>query len=341
MNIDRDAYLRYALSLKPEEIVTRDLLTSWLPSSIIDCHAHATLKEHVKSMAEQAYNHMLSTFPYFSIKESAELRNLLFPLTKVRSLRFPKTFRGVDHRAANNYLLRESPEEDRIAVYGLPDDVEYTCKMLGHPRASALKMYHSYSIPPATQIYSYFPPLVLEVAQEYDKPIILHPPLIVTQCLDQVVRLLEDFPHLPVVLAHLGLTKTVVPGLEEAYRELSQYPHIRLDTSLVPSAEVVKLAIEVFGWKRILFGSDEPLNLIRAKLYVHPQLGQRLITEFPYHWVNKDEHRQYRHLAQGVVHSHWQCMIALKEAVDSLPEEDQQNAKDAILRGNAESLFGF
>jgi hypothetical protein len=93
-------------------------------------------------------------------------------------------FRGIDYRAANLYLLKQSDVQNRIALYGPPDDPEYTIRILGHPRVSALKMYYLYLEPPATEIYQYFPKVVLEEAQRRDVPIILHPPRKITECFD-------------------------------------------------------------------------------------------------------------------------------------------------------------
>src|SRR3989344_2734915 len=163
--IDRDAYLAHAMNLTEKECQLIDEFVVWLPQDIIDCHAHCNLPSHVRSVDERAFGHMLSTFAGFTLEKSKEWKEQFYPGKNVRTLRFPKTFRGVDHRQANLYLLRQSPAEDRIAVYGLPDDAEYTIGMLAHQQASALKMYHSYLEPPATEIYSYFPPDVLEEAQ--------------------------------------------------------------------------------------------------------------------------------------------------------------------------------
>ena len=146
--IDRKAYLEHARSFNVREQVLIREFQEWLPDTIIDCHAHCNLREHVRSVDERAYHHMLSTFPSFSLEESREWHALLHPGKTIRSLRFPKTFRGIDHMAANLYLLRQSKAQNRIALYGLPDDLEYTIGMLGHPRISALKMYHSYLEPP-------------------------------------------------------------------------------------------------------------------------------------------------------------------------------------------------
>ena len=70
--IDREAYLAYARALTGKEQDLVREFQEWLPDTIIDCHAHCNLPEHVRSIDERAYNHMLSTFPSFSLAESKE-----------------------------------------------------------------------------------------------------------------------------------------------------------------------------------------------------------------------------------------------------------------------------
>jgi predicted TIM-barrel fold metal-dependent hydrolase len=114
-----------------------------------------------------------------------------------------------------------------------------------------------------------------------------------------------------------------------------------MDTAMIPSAEVVEMAIDAFGVDRIIFGSDEPLNLVRALVYNNPQLGERLITQEAYHWVDPKEHADYAYLARDVIHMHWSAILALKNATDKLPEEVRDSARESIFYGNARALFGF
>jgi len=339
--IDRDAYLAYAAQLTERERVLITDFRDWLPATIIDCHAHCNLSEHVHSVDARAYGHMLSTFPSFTLEESSRWHAVLHSGTNIRSLRFPKTFRGVDHRAANDYLLTNSAPDDRVALYGLPDDPEYTLSMLNHSRVSALKMYYSYLEPPATKIYEYFPKLVLAAAQAHDIPIVLHPPRNIVVCLDQIIRLSIDFPRLRVCLAHLSLTKSLVPGLETAFHKLASYPNVVFDTALVPSAEVVSMAIELVGVDRIMYGSDEPLNLIRSVPYTHPEKGERLATDYPYHWVDPKDFQRYRHLAANATHAHWSALGAIRSAIARLPIEKQEATKLAIFHDNAKRFYRF
>ncbi|MBI5369567.1 amidohydrolase family protein [Candidatus Uhrbacteria bacterium] len=339
MNIPQTAYLAYAQDFSQKERSWQTALMEWLPESITDVHAHANAREHVLKMSSRTRGHMLSTFPFFSIEESRIIRTQFFPNINNRIVRFAQVFGGVDHKAANDYLLKQSGVRDRVALYGLPDDETYTIKELQTQRYVALKMYPSYQEPSAQTIYEYFRPPLLEEAQSLGIPIILHPPRIITNCMEDLLRVLRDFPRLKVVLAHLGLTKMVVPGLRECYRELSHHQNLFTDTSMVPDADVVALAIQEFGTHRVLFGSDEPLYLIRARAYEHPTKGQRLITTYPYHWVDPQEQQQYGHLATGVTHALWPCLQAIRDAIGRLPKSEQSDAKSAIFNDNASACF--
>jgi len=110
---------------------------------------------------------------------------------------------------------------------------------------------------------------------------------------------------------------------------------------MVVSAGVIKSGLDAFGCERILFGSDEPLYLIRANEYIHPKLGPRLIAKYPYHWANLAEHRLYRHLANGATHILWQTLSAIKDAVNLLLIGQRADAKESIFFRNADRLFHF
>ncbi|MDD2324487.1 MAG: amidohydrolase family protein [Alphaproteobacteria bacterium] len=339
--IQRNKYLAYASNLKREEIKQIATYVLWLPDQIIDCHAHCNLDIHVKSLSPTVYNHMMSTFPSFNLDESESWTKVLLPGKDVQHLRFPHAFPGIDHRAANTYLLENSPDKDLVAIYGIPNDIPYTIETLNHPRASALKMYYLYLDPPAKDVYQFFPTQVLKEAERLKKPIILHLPSPLPQCVDQVERLAQDFPELKICLAHLGVCETVTSELESAFRKIRPYPNINMDTALVPSSKVVSLAYDVLGLKRIMYGSDAPLNLIRSVWYQNPELGTRLATEFPYHWANPSEYVKYKHLALNSIHAQWTALGAIHSFFDGKWGPERIQAKLAIFHSNAKIFFGF
>ncbi len=319
----------------------RDKFGKWLPDEIIDCHAHCNLPEHVLGFDGKVFNHMMSTFPSFTFKESAATHRAFFPSKTVRALRFANAFKGINHKAANNYLVRCSPASDRIALYGPPDDVDYTVTELNSRKYSAYKSYYLYCIPPATEIYQFFPKPALDEAQRLEIPIILHLPKDITKSGDQLERLLRDFPRLRVTLAHLGLPHIPVPGLDEAYQKFAKYDTVMLDTAMIPSADVVYMAIHAFGPERIMFGTDQPLHMIRSTVYENPDLGQRLITKYPYHWVNRREQEQFAQLVGNPTHTLWQALGAIKEAIERFHHRYQRGMKEQIFFSNARELYKF
>jgi hypothetical protein len=340
-NIPTREYLEYSLQLTNTELQIRDEMMSWLPDIIIDCHAHCNPASLVGELDNGVRSHMMSTFPDFSLEDSKRVQAVLYPNKVVRTLRFANAYRGIDHRTANGYLLSRASELDGVALYGLPDEAEYTIGMLDHGKVQGLKMYYQYFNPPATTIREVFPPEILAAAQTQGVPIILHLPKMITQSVDDLCSVLEEFPRLVVVLAHLGLPHLPVPGLMAAYQRVAAYPNVFMDTSMIPSAEVTFMALQAFGPGRIMFGSDEPLSLIRSTVYNHPTKGQRLITEYPYHWVDPAEHAEYRHLAKDVTQTHWQVLQAIQQAVFQLPANLQTRAVEAIFYTNARMVFGF
>lgn len=337
----RNEYLEYSLNFNDTELATRTIMIDWLPNDIIDCHAHCLLREHLSTLDPLIERHMASTFAYFSLEESQANNRLFFENKSMQKLRFALPFMGINFVAANSYLLEHSPFTDRIALYAPPDAIDYCCTTMRHPRVSALKMYYKSVIPWTKTIRECFPPQVLSVAQSLDIPIILHLPTVITASLDDLLSLLREFPRLRVVIAHLGSSKQVITGLREAFEQIAVFDQVHMDTAMNPTSAVVEMALEAFGFDRIMFGSDEPLHMVRSTVYNHPTLGERLVTAYPYHWVNPDEHHQYKQFASNAVHSLWPSLVAIKDAVSQLPSRIQQSVKEKIFFQNAKSFFGF
>lgn len=335
------AYMASALAFSAAELEVRSSLADWLPDSIIDCHVHCNLDAHVLDVDDTTFHHMMSTFPSFSLEQSYTLRSLLYPSKRVRSLRFSHVFRGIDHRAANIYLCEHKDPADRVALYGIPTDIEYTVQALRSMPVSALKMYPAYFSPRAQTIYQYFPSPILEEVQGLGLPIILHLPKPITECREDLWGLIRDFPKLNIVLAHLGLPNFATQDLENVYREFAQCEYVYMDTAMRTSVDVLRLAFNAFGPDRILFGSDEPLNLIRAATYRHPELGQRIVSEYNYHWLDSAEQARYGYIAKGAMHVHWQSLVAIQSALSEYDPATSLRARELVFERNAARLFGF
>lgn len=334
-----EAYVEYALDLLPAE---RDLIeefSAWLPGKIVDCHVHSNPPSSVVTIDEDMYRNMVTTFPHFTIEQHHRFTELLYPGKTVVLLPFTMPYRGIDFRAANKYLLDVASSDPTVrpVLYGLPDDASYTIGMLANPAFVGLKMYMLYFKPAASRISEFFTDEVLAHVNQIGGTVILHPPAPVTRSFRDIAETAERFPHITFVVAHMGSLTLSSEGVEEVYKKLAPITNLVFDTAIVPSSEILRMGLDVFGHSRILFGTDQPLSLVRANVCINPVLGERLATPYPYHWADPEEERGYAQYARGAVHLHWGTMRALREAIEAYGETPE--VKQDVFCNNARRAF--
>lgn len=343
-------YFEHAMSIRPEEEELREDLLPRLPDTIIDGHTHCSSHEFIDgyNMPERIYGHMMSTFPDVDIEQSAEIDMMFFPGKKINKLRFAHIYPGLDHKSINKHILSHNNNGDRTALFGLSnsiDDIEYTIEELRTGKYSALKMYYMSSEPPMEKIFEYFPREVLDVAQKEEVPIILHLPHSLYNSREEVRKLAEIYPDLKIVLAHVGVANAPKPELDSILSSFAEHPNIYVDTALVDSADVVFSALKKLGRKRVIYGSDEPLNLMRTVTYFNPDLQMdRVLTDYPYHWANQEEQSKWKHLAnKPFVHNQWHQLGAIAVAVQNFVSgpEAYESVMEDVFANNARKVFGF
>lgn len=347
LNPDFRAYFEYSLQPTAYEIDFREVLNDQLPTSIIDVHVHAAEADHFDvSQAQSILDKSASTFPETTIEQSRQLDALLHPGIEVRKLRFAHAFKGIAHRAVNTYLLENSPEQDRVALFGVSEneeEIEYTREELRSEQYSGLKMYYCSTSEEKSELYDYFPKEVLEVAEEVDVPVILHLPKTISRSMDEIRALTHDFPNLRVMLAHIGVTWTYPANFPKTMAEVASYKNVTVDTSGVTDPSIIETALEHLGPERVLYGSDEPLNLLREFTYTNPELGPRLLTDYPYHWVHKDEYEAYKHLLPGhLMYCEFQQVDALLVAIRGIAKARNTDSYiQSVFHDNGRREFGF
>ncbi|MFQ6118340.1 MAG: amidohydrolase family protein [Methanosarcinales archaeon] len=340
-SIPVDAYFEYALSLTSKEQKLIREFSKWLPNEIIDAHAHSNTKRQWKLIDDYYLSHLPGTFPWFEVSKHMKVNRILYPAIKVKMLLSPFTYRGTDHRTANNYIVRQATQNPQIipVACGISNDIDYTITILETRNFHGLKMYSEYFPPSTHKISQYFPNRVLRYCNEENFPIILHLPQPVIRRREELVSITKKFPDLKIILAHMGLAYLPIESLKKTFSLLSRYKKINLDTAMVTSAEVFKAAFEILGYHRIIYGTDQPLNLVRGRMYHNPTLGIRVATEYPYHWVDLKEQRKFSRYAKDAVLLHWEILLALQKAIQMYGES--KNIKNCIFRKNAKRVFGL
>ncbi|MBB2988525.1 amidohydrolase family protein [Terracoccus luteus] len=258
-----------------------------LPERIIDAHTHCNLLEHVGAIPPPLDSLPMTTFAAYDLSEAEVSRGELWPGKHVRALRFANAFQGIDHRAANDYLAASAPHQgDWFVAFGISDDPDYTVGLLRRTRATACKMYARSVVPFLTRITEVFPPAVLAECARLEVPIILHLPASLEESREELLTVLDDYPTLKVVLAHCALVRPDHQGDLDALLTLAPHANVVVDTALVVDPRTLDVALQALGPERVLFGTDEPLSLLRVLEYQHPVKGKQWASTTPYHWLD-------------------------------------------------------
>jgi predicted TIM-barrel fold metal-dependent hydrolase len=342
------AYLDHALVMNEHELALREQLVPELPDTIVDSHTHFVPAGACdpQEIPPSILGHMMSTFASFTFEQSRDLDEMFFPGKQLSKARFSHVFPNIDKREVNEAVLETAAQGDYPVLFGVsdtPEDVDYTVAQLESGGYRGLKMYYLASEPPKYNVYEYFPQPVLQAAERAGTPIILHLPHSLYRSEAEVFRVAEDYPDLKVILAHVGVANVPKPEIDSILAGFATLPNVYADTALVDSDEIVHKALQHLGPERVLYGSDEPLNLMRTQTYFNPKLqAPRVLTDYPYHWARADEQAEFRHLAEGpFVHNHWAQVRALVGGialVSGNPEERQHNS-ELVFRENARELF--
>lgn len=346
--IDFERYYEHGLHATQEEIEVIDALNEHIPNVVIDAHTHSGAAEHFNedNMSDFVKGHMVSTFPVTTLEKSTEISDLTFPGVSVHKLRFAHAFHGIAHKAVNSYLVDGTGPADRVALFGIHGSkmgVDYTVEELRSGKYTGLKMYYSAGEQPVYDLYDYYPKPILAQAEKSEVPIILHLPNSLVLSMDEIKDVATNFPKLRIVLAHAGVTWTDYDDAEPVFADTADYQNIFADTAGVTDTRVLEKIIRQFGDKRILFGSDEPLNLLREQTYIHPDFGPRIITDFPYHWVDKAEHEDFKDTVETPTYNHILQLEALLTAIRRVTTNPalQQQATERIFYQNAREIFDF
>lgn len=334
-DVPGDRYLDEALCLSADERTRLEIALARLPPIIIDTHTHVARAADIEHLNANFLSHTVSTFPVYTLAMAERAKRILWPGKIVRSARMAHAVAGYRHSAINDYISAQIPPGDLVIGFGVPAEASEACRRVSAGEFAALKMYFRSVEPPLRTVREVFPDTVLDAAQTAQIPIILHLPRSLPDGLSEVLDLVSRYPQLTVILAHLGGQggQFLTDGVIHAFRALTDVPSVLMDTALVFDRNLVRTAIHILGASRILFGTDEPLSLIRATAYTHPTHGPRLFAP-GYHWAQED--RAPNEVRERVpLLLHIQMIEALIAAVDA-----DGPSLQAIFHDNANRLLG-
>lgn len=246
-------------------------LLSFLPPKFIDCHIHLwknTFTPSGSSNGGATWTRVMADEMNAEHLQDAFAR--LFPKNEV----VPLVFGGckVDIAETNNYVVESAKKYGYPILYRTdyamdPDELEADAKR-GH--FIGFKPYltncPSYIPIPEIRIFDFLPKEHLEVANRNGWIVMLHIPrskrLRDELNIAQLMEIEEKFPNVKLVVAHIGRAYSK-QDVGDAFDILKNTKNMMFDFTANVCDDAIKACIEAVGTKRLMFGSDLPVAIMR------------------------------------------------------------------------------
>ncbi|MEI8200460.1 MAG: amidohydrolase family protein [Eubacteriales bacterium] len=331
------------LSFSEEDFNAAQILRTFLPGKIFDAHAHFYEASHIpfaNSIPNGAFSRPKADMDTYR----ADLRNIIPETTVLKANMIPMpdptmTDPATGNRdAANLYMVQQLEKNpgNVAELYILAGDTTGDLEsMLVHPGICGFKCYY-YAAPgyhANTGIAEFLPESAWQVANDLHLVITLHlmkdRSLADPENLAYIQVMAEKYPHATVILAHCARSFAAWTALESV-RLLARFPNVWYDFSAICEAAPIFECIKRAGVKKVMWGSDYPIGLIR---------GKAISLSDGFYWIQKNDLEKMS--PNHTLHTNLiivENLLAVRQACDML-DLASSDVED-IFYNNACRLFG-
>ncbi|NOY80848.1 MAG: amidohydrolase family protein [Kiritimatiellaeota bacterium] len=324
-------------------------IASWLPRRIVDAHVHATdpARRLVKpdETMRRSYWVCEVSEPQ-TVVDLHRCQQIVYPGREVSAVIFghPMPEYDLDGMNADTAAECASGPDHGLAVVRPSWSAEKIGALLDSPGIIGVKPYYALIGPSGigrdtyieASIFDFLPHHQLEVLNDRRAWVTLHVPraerLPHPDNLREVRELRSRYPDVSLVVAHFGRCYTE-PHARAALPALSADLGLYFDNSAVLNPAVHRLAFEVLGPERILYGTDNPVFYMRGR---RQWRGTRYInrTSHPF-FFNKV--REPREIEAAYTLYMYEALRAIGEAARDVGLSGTDLG--AVFHGNAERLL--
>ena len=324
-------------------------LDPWLPQRIFDAHTHVTnprLRLAPMSEEKRRQYWVNEVAEPIAAADAEHCSRVVFPGREFSCLCFGSVSLDYDVEGENADLQIECQRHGwyRLAVVRPQWSAERVAQELDHPGVVGVKVYYALiDNDPTTRdkyleasIFDFLPHHQLELLNDRGSWVTLHVPragrLGHPQNIAEVQEIRKKYPNVVLVIAHLGRCYTV-PHAVEAFPHFRDDEGLFFDASAVMNPDVHHLALQTFGPKRILYGSDNPVFYMRGRR----QFRQREYinrTSYPFFFNRQRERAEVE--ATYTLYM-YEELRAIRQACERLDLDRQ--AIEAIFHDNALGLI--
>lgn len=325
-------------------------LKGFLPTRIVDIHAHVWLKSFVttQSNIERGAQWASKVASENSLEELLADYSVLLPGQQVTPLLFGWPDRHIDVNANNRWVSVQAKQHHLPTLFVSipnmsPQELEAQVMTGGF---LGLKPYLEFAPVHLTadriSIFDFLPKAHLEVANAHHWIVMLHLPrsgrLQDPDNLAQMLEIERKYPQVQLIIAHLGRAYCL-QDLGNAFETLRRTDRMLFDFSANTNSEVMLQFIRVVGSKRLVFGSDMPITRMRMRRICENGTYINLVPPKLYGEVHNDPHMREvsRTDAEQLSFFLYEELRAIRKAAElsGLTEADIEN----IFYHNAQHLF--
>ncbi len=324
-------------------------LEPWLPEHIFDAHTHIDEPRYrLEAISEEKRRQHWSNEVCEPIAAADAQRcyGLVFPGRTVSCLTFGMPLPEYDIEGSGSNLQEECARRGwyRLAVVRPQWSVERLAEELDQPWVVGVKPYYALIGPDPTSrdryleasIFDFLPHRQLELLNDRRAWVTLHVPrskrLGHPDNIAEIRQIRRRYPKVVLVIAHLGRCY-LLPQAQQALPQLADDKGLFFDISAVMNPDVLHLALNVLGPKRLLYGTDNPIFYMRGRRQWSAD-GYLNRTNYPFYF---NRHREPPEVEAGYTLYMYEALGALKQACQRASMGPEQ--VEAIMHGNAHRLI--
>lgn len=330
-----------------DKYVYENEIKDFLPDRFIDFHTHLSKK----SFGRWGKSNGGSTWTRLVYEEQTaeDLKNAfsdMFPDKKVTPLVFGGC--SCDIKMANDYVCEVGKEYGWSTLYrtsyDMPsDELEENVKKGGF---FGLKPYLSNCPPylPANEIriFDFLPHSHLEKANKNGWIVMLHIPrngrLKDEVNIAQLAEIEERYPNIKLIIAHIGRAYAK-EDIGNAFDIVGKGKNTYFDFTANLSDDAIRACINAVGTKKLIFGSDMPIAIMRMYRIVENGVYYNIVPRGLYGDVDGQPHMRQTD-EKNITIMMYEQLKAFKRVATELKLSD--NDIEAVMRTNAEKLLkGF
>lgn len=255
----------------------------FLPSKIFDSHVHLWKKSFLK---EEISENRKKQNPFldpdiiegFTIKDFKIASEKLFPGKQYNGLFFGLPLKEFDLNASNEYISQVCKQENSYGLYVPEPDMKKIPEKFFENRFIGFKPYPDLAkfeepedfskLDIDISVFDFISKEVLEFSNNYGLIILIHLPrkgrLNDKRNINELKKISKDYKNIKVILAHSGRSYCY-EDIKNSINEIKNIENLYFDTAMINNFSVSKTLLKRFGPRKILFGSDSIISVLKGK----------------------------------------------------------------------------